>query len=340
MAELTVAILGLGRLGASVGLALRRYNQRPNPTNHFTMVGHDRLGSAERTAKERGAVDRTETSARAAVRDCDLVILATPYAETRDTLREIGADLRENAVLLDLSPLKLPVLAWAAEMLPDSAHVVGAAAVVNPVYLWDGLDDTDHATADYFDNGSLLLAPAPSANSEAVELVSTLAAILGADVHFIDPAEHDGLAAATEGVPALISAALFRSLHASEAWSEVRRLTNPAFGRVTHRLMDTHPDDLRDMVYQNRGNVVRYLDGVIATLQSLRDALSDDDKDAVEAAFVDAETDYSAWIRQRSRGKWDDALDQPRPENVSLLSGMLGGFLGKRLSGRNSSDDN
>lgn len=340
MAELSVAILGLGRLGASVGLALKRYNEQPESTNHFTIVGNDRIGGLERTAKQLGALDDTAATARAAVQDKDLIVLAVPYAETRETLREIAGHLREGAVILDFSPLKLPSQGWAGDLLAGAAHLVGATAVVNPVYLWDGLDDTEHARADYFDNGAIILAPDAVTNADAIELVTAFTKILGAAVHYMDPVEHDGLVAATEGVPALLSVATFRALSGSSGWSEAQRVTNPAFGRVTHRIMDTHPDDIRDLLLNNNANTVRYLDDVIGTLTELRDVLADGDRDAVEAALVDAEEKYQAWIKRRSQGKWDEVLEQPRPEGGSMLSGMLGGFLSDRLFGnRNNKDE-
>jgi prephenate dehydrogenase len=340
MAELSVAILGLGRLGASVGLALKRYNDQPNVGNHFSIIGNDRIGSVERTAKKMGALDDVAATAREAVRDKDLVVLATPYAESHATLRDIVGDLRAGAVILDFSPLKVPSQAWAGDLLAGKAHLVGATAVVNPVYLWDGLDDTEHAQADYFDNGAVIVAPDAVTNGDAIELVTSFTKVLGADVHYMDPVEHDGLVAGTEGIPALLSVATFRALSSSDGWSEAQRVTNPAFGRVTHRIMDTHPDDIRDMLLNNRENVVRYLDEVLASLQGFREVLAEDDQDAVEAALVSAEEKYQAWLKRRSQGKWDEALEQERPEGGSMLSGMLGGFLSDRLfGGRNSKGD-
>ncbi|MEL6149745.1 MAG: prephenate dehydrogenase [Chloroflexota bacterium] len=339
MAELSIATVGLGRIGTSVGLALKRYNERPDSQNHFNVIGTDRIGEAERTAKKMGAIDSAEASIRNAVQDKDLVVVAAPYAEVRDIFKDMAPGLRDGAVVFDLSTLKGPSLEWAAKFLPDGTHIVGGTAVVNPVYLWDGLDDTEHAQADYFDGGSMILAPSASANAEAIELVTTFSKLLGADVHFMDPVEHDGLIAATEGIPAVLSVAAFRALAASDGWGEIQRLTNPAFGRMTHRLMDTHPDDVRDMLIHNRENTVRYIDSVIVALGALRDVLADNDRDAVEAAVVDAADRYERWIRQRSQGKWDQMIDEDRSAGATMLSGMLGGFLADRLLGRNNRND-
>ncbi len=334
MADLSVAVIGLGRLGASVGMALSAYNTREDATNHFTVVGVEPNSRLAKTARDKGAVDKVVSGVHDAVRDRDLVVVAAPYAEIEDTYRDMAGGLRDGAVVLDFSPLKLPSIAWAERLLRDAVHVAGATAVVNPAYLWDGLNDTEHAQADYFKNGSIILAPDAKIAPDALELVTVFSRILGADVHYADPHEHDGVAGATEGVPAVLGLALFRTLSQDAGWTEIQRLTNPAFGRVTHRLMDTHPDDLRDLLLNNRENTVRHLDAVLETLHELRDALDENDANAVEAATVDTEERYRKWIKQRSQGKWDDVLDQqPETQSGGILSGLLGGFLGDKLTG-------
>ena len=339
MADISVALIGLGRLGASIGLALNRYNNRSDASNQFTITGTDVTGRAEQAAKEMGAVHDTVSSPVQAAAEKDLIVVSASYSEIRRIFREIAPELRDGAVVLDLSPLKQPSMQWAKEYFSDDAHLVGATAVVNPIYLWDGIDDTEHATVDYFDDGEFLLAPAPSAQRDAVELVTQLAGLLGANTHFVDPAEHDGVIAATEAIPALLGVGAFRAMASSHGWSEIQRTTNPAFGRLTHRIMDTHPDDIRDMVLNNKDNVVRHFDETLAVLQQLRDVVADGDVDAVEATLINAEETYQQWLRQRSQGKWDDYLESSEsPSRMGgMLSGMLGGFLADRLT--NSKED-
>jgi len=198
--------------------------------------------------------------------------------------------------------------------------------------LYEGLDDLEHASADLFDNGGMLLMPAPSAAREAVELASDFASLLGATPHFLDPNEHDGLVAGTEGLPALLGVALFHTLSHNGGWGDAQRLTNPAFGLMTHHLFDTHPDDLRDALLNNRENVGRMLDELMLTLQNFRRTLYTGDRDALEAVLVDAAQEYNGWLNLRVSGKWDE---ESRPQQSSMgeiaMSGMLGGFLAKRL---------
>jgi prephenate dehydrogenase len=340
MADISVAILGLGRLGASLGLALDRYNKADGAKNHFEVVGYDSISYIRNTAKNLGAVASVTSSLVGAVEEKDLVIVTVPYAETRRTLRDIAASLRPGAVVVDLAPLKGPSMSWATEYFSDEVYLVGVTAVINPALLWDGLDDVNHARADLFDDGDFLLAPSSKAAPDAVELVSQVTDLIGAGKHFVDPTEHDGMAAATETLPALVGVAAFRAISKQRGWTEAQRLGNPNFGRLTHHLLDTHPDDLRDHLLANRENLLHQLDGFLAVLNEYRDAIAADDVDAVEAALVEDAAKYEKWLGRRTNGKWDPLLDNENEGSAmgNLLSGMLGGFLSDRIQGKNDRD--
>ncbi|RMG86306.1 MAG: hypothetical protein D6712_07825, partial [Chloroflexi bacterium] len=152
------------------------------------------------------------------------------------------------------------------------------------------------------------------------------------------PVEFDGLIAATEGLPALIGVAYFYTLLKSEAWGDLQRVTNPAFGMLTRHLFDTHPDDLRDQWLQNKDNLVRYTDAFIAMLRQFRNSIAEGNLDAIEAATIDAAQEYEAWINRRHNDEWDDDNPPALDGGSTLLSGLLGGKLADRLLGRNTDD--
>lgn len=338
MSNITVSILGLGRLGASIGLALRRYNADKGARHHFEVVGIDSRGAVEGAAQKMGAVDSTPRSVVDAVQNRDIVVLTLPYSETQAAYRAIGGELRPGAVVLDLSPLKLPSIKWAESHIKADAYMVGVTPILNPKYLFDGLDDVDHAAADLFDGGTLLLMPATNAPKDAVELSADFASVLGASSHFMDAGEHDGVSAATEGLPALLGLAIFRMLEKGGGWNDSQRLTNPAFGRQTHHLDDTHPDDLRDALYNNRQNLVTYIDQLQQTLFELRTVLEAGDRDALESALVDSAQAYQRWLSRRRRDKWEDS-PEPIKSNASLMTGMMGGFLAGKLRKATKDED-
>ena len=341
MANVTVAVLGLGRIGTSVALALKRYNERKDARHVFEITGADMRTGVREDASKMGLGDKLERDLFSAAAKRDIVVLALPLADVQDAYKAIAPDMRAGAVILDMSVLKQQSLEWADKYLGKDVHMVGMTPIINPKYLHDGLDDTLHAAADLFDKGSMLMMPTPRSAKEAVELATDFAGLLGSTPHFYDPAEHDGIVGLTEGLPALIALASFYMASQSSGWADVQRVTNPAFGRLTHHLFDTHPDDLRDLLLQNRESVVRHTDELIATLTSLRNIIAKNDQDTLEAALGQAADDYNGWINRRSNGKWDDGREEATGSSFAgnMMSGLMGGFLANRLKGGKNGDE-
>lgn len=339
MATVSVAILGLGRTGASMGLALKRYNERKDATHAFVVTYADTRAGIREDVKTIG-LDKVERDVFSAAVNQDIVVIALPYADVGAAYKILGKELRAGAVILDTSPLKQPSLAWAKQYLRPETHLVGITPILNPKYLFDGLDDTLHAQADLFDNGNMLLMPSVTCIKEAVELASDFSTLLGAKPHFVDSVEHDSLVAVTEGLPSLVGLAVFYMMMKSGGWNDTQRLTNPTFGRLTHQLYDTHPDDLRDSWLLNRDNLVRQIDDLMGTLQTFRNLLAQNDKVALESALIEASDIYSAWINRRFNAKWDEKETAASSQSIGnmLMTGFMGSFLSRRITGDKNGD--
>src|SRR5690242_10749571 len=98
-----VTIIGLGRIGGSIGLALA------NHTDKVLRVGHDKELAVERAAEKKGAVDKTQHNLPRAVQDARIVVLSLPISEIRETLEFIKPDLQDGTVVFDTAPVKAEV---------------------------------------------------------------------------------------------------------------------------------------------------------------------------------------------------------------------------------------
>ncbi len=334
MSQLSIAILGLNRVGASIGLALRRYMQ-DGGKHKFVIIGYDPVTDNEKHALKAGAIDRTERSPEAAVRDCDLVVMNVAYDAVRDMYKDIVRDLRDGVVILDASPVKRPSLQWANDLLGAEKHLVGMTPIVNPRYLMDTNRNTESATADYFDNSAIVLTPAPSCVKEAVDLAFNFCSLLGSKPRFLDPLEHDMLLAQTEGVANVLGVLLFHQLMQQPSWRDMQWFTNASFGTLTRPLFDIHPDALRDEWLANRDVLSRTLDSMQAALQEFRALLAEPDKAALEAVLSRAAEEYETWVNHRHHDDWDNTTKPPKLEaNNTMLGTLLGGKLANRLTGK------
>ena len=107
------AIIGLGLMGGSMGLALKRAG-----TEGTELVGYARRPETADRARRLGAIDRSEESLAAAVNRADLVIVAVPTMSVKEILSQIAPHLPVGCVVTDVASTKLQVMHWAEESLP------------------------------------------------------------------------------------------------------------------------------------------------------------------------------------------------------------------------------
>jgi prephenate dehydrogenase len=328
MAQVNVALIGLDRLNGSFGLAIKHLSQT---AHQFTVTGSDEDRSVMDKAKELGAIDHATRDMDAAVENAELVFISMPYAVMIDIYAALGPVLKPGAVVVDLSLLKQPSIEWADKYFRKAAdgqaqaYLVGVTPVINPAYLNDPSSNLDGAKVDLFDDGTLIIAPSAVCSPDAVRLITDLAGLMNVKVHFMDPAEHDGLIAGTEGLPLLLQVALFRTLSTSPGWEDLKRLTNPAFVLATYRLETDTAEDFGLFIDKNRANNIRLLEALSQTLDEMIGVLRHGDQLTAGELFSDSATQYVKWEADRGRNKWVDEGEMPRPP--SRFFGGLGGML-------------
>jgi prephenate dehydrogenase len=304
-------------------------------------VGHDREPAIAKQALKLGAVDRVEYNLPRAVEKADVVLLSMPLDQMRETLEIIAPDLKEGSVVLDTAPVKESVVASAGKLIPDNRHYVGLVPVINPKYLHETTAGLEAAHADLFQDGLLAIVAPPGAASEAVKLAADLAILVGATPMFFDQVELDSLMAATHLLPLLVSAVVLDSTVDQPGWIEARKVAGRAFAEVTGPFQHIRsPEGLASAVIDDRANILRVLDGVIARLQDVRDEIDREDKAALVAVIQQARAGRELWWMQRSQANW--AAEELRPAteipSSSAIFGRLIGFGRKRKPSDRSED--
>ena len=317
MAEkLQVAIVGLGLIGASAGLALRRFQDR------VYVIGHDRDPEVAGRAKKMGAVDRTEWNLINTVRTADRVILALPLSEMRATFEAIAGELKTGCVVMDTASVKQPVMNWANTLLPDDTYFVGG----HPIVLADHAA-LEGARADLFDGKLFCLTPDMHTNDTAVRLASDVAEALGARPYFLDAVEHDGLIAAVEHLPAITAAALMSLVTDSSGWSDMRKLAGSQFFLSTQLAVPSGQEAV-DGSFANRELVAQWLDRLMDELTEWRERLVAGDAEEAAKEVDRGLTSGRKWMWAHDHGSWDEeAPSADLPTAGSTMRGMLFGRL-------------
>ncbi len=310
-----VAILGTGLIGSSVGLAIKA--TRPS----VQIAGYDASGHHARDAQRAKAVDRAG-SLPDAIRDAQLVVVATPVAAMRALFQEIGPGVRPGTVVMDTGSTKARVLEWAQEFLPDGVNFVGSHPMA-------GKTETgpDAADARLFQGAVWCVVPSPSTPRQPVDEIVKLIESFGAVPYFLDASEHDGLVAAVSHLPYLMSVALIGHLGAERSWRETASLAAGGFAYATH-LAESDPQMFADIARTNRDNLVRRLDRYVDALVALRDSIARDDPDLKEQ-LEQARALHRDWLSGRAQGFTADAPES-LPSSRSLIAGNLLGRWGQK----------
>jgi prephenate dehydrogenase len=315
-----ITILGLGQVGASIGLALAKVKDQ------VYRIGNDREPGITRQAEKAGAVDKTIINLPSAVREADVVILALPVDEIRETIEVIAQDLKAGSVLIDTSPAQLTFMNWAKELLPgEDRYFVTITPSLNPAYLLNMETGMASAHADLFQNSMMMISTPPGIDESALTLATNLTQILGATPLFTDAVEAEGLITTARLLPTLAAAALVNATTGQPGWREARKLAGPAFAKATEPIM--HPEESKVMgkaALLTAENSVRMLDALIAELRSLRDEISGQEEEAVQTRLQNAREARELWENQRISANWDPKLPQHLPTGGEVIGRLFG----------------
>jgi prephenate dehydrogenase len=327
-----VTIIGLGLIGGSVGLGLRRWSEANSISGKpaLEIVGFSTNLDKQSRAEKMKAVDRTAWELPKAVEGADLVIVATPVLAIAETFQLIAPHLKPGAVVTDVASTKSQVMRWAQEFLPTTAHFVGGHPMAGKTESLEGADP------DLFNGATWVICPSVSADEEAVRTVLGMVSALGADAYFADPAEHDAYVAGISHLPFVVSCALVNAVSGDASWRDMQHLASSGFRDVS-RLALGSPAMYRDILLTNRDAVTRWIDALSGSLQEVRAALQQDPEQAVAALdgyLSSAQDARAAWEaktpRQGELLENSTALAGPEKFTDHVGRMFLGGLAKKR----------
>ena len=270
-----IAIIGLGLLGGSIGLAVREF--LPGATT----TGYDQNPDTSRRAAERGLVNTVCDSAAEAVSDADLVIFCVPPGAMAEAARAIAAAVPRNAVISDVGSCKLSVARALAAELPENpiipAHPVAGTENSGP----------DAGFAALFRHRWCILTPPEDADPALVARLKLFWEALGARVEMMDAAHHDRVLAVTSHLPHLIAYTIVGTASDLEevTQSEVIKYSAGGFRDFT-RIAASDPTMWRDVFLANKDAVLEMLQRFTEDLTALQRAIRVDDGAALHDHFT------------------------------------------------------
>ena len=323
-----ITIIGLGQIGASMGLALASHKDT------ILRVGHDKKIEVEREALKKGAADKMEHNLPSAVWDANLVVLCIPVSQIRETLEFIALDLKEGTVVFDTAPIKAGVQKWAKEILPEGCHYVGLVPAINPKFMHDFQFGLDAAQPDLFANGLFLVDASQGIPEEAATLAMDFVHLLGAKAILADSMESDGLMSTSHILPQLVAVSLLNATIDQPGWQDARKMAGRSYATVTAGLAyQDDIDSLRLSALQNPIGVVHALDVTIAALLGLRDDIEGGNDEGVALRLKSALVGREHWLNERMAAEWTNPMRTEMPDTPSIPQRLFGGmFFGRKPS--------
>ncbi len=270
-----VAILGVGLLGSSLARAMRR----GHVAGHI--VAFDRK-DVLKAARHLHLADSYATSAAAAVKGADLVLLATPVGAFGALAKAFASGLKPGAIVSDVGSVKGAVLADVGPHLPKAVHFIPSHPIAGTERSGPGA-----GFAELFDGRWCILTPPKGADKRAVKTLKTFWERLGSKVDLMDAKHHDLVLAVTSHVPHLIAYNIVGTADDLSAVTEGEVIKYSAGGfRDFTRIAASDPTMWRDVFLNNRDAVLEVLGRFSEDLSALQRQIRWGDGDSLFKLFT------------------------------------------------------
>lgn len=272
----TISIIGLGLIGGSLGLALKR-----NPDVHI--IGFDNSYSTMQEAYRRGIIDTIAPSIDKASEHADIIIFATPVNTTLKLMAEVpNWKLKKEVIITDTGSTKGPIMKAAASIIEQGITFIGGHPMAG-----SHKSGVSAAKAHLFENAYYILTPHDSASS-AVETLRDVLLLTKSKVVILDAVEHDRMTAIVSHFPHLVASSLVGRLAMQEETQPfVKELAAGGFRDIT-RIASADPIMWRDITTQNRDELLLQLDGWFEEMTAIKEMLIKNDSEEIHAYFSHA----------------------------------------------------
>lgn len=278
-----VAIVGVGLIGGSFALALRRAGVVAS------LVGVDRNSEALAQAASLGVIDTAAESVSDAAAGADLIAIAVPVRAIGPVLHDVALAMEPTAVVTDVGSTKGDVVAAAR------GELRGHFARFVPGHPIAGRESSgvEAATPELFKGARVVLSPASETDPDALDLVRACWEATGARVTLLDATRHDQIFAAVSHLPHLLSFALVSELASREDGQELLAYAAGGFKDFT-RIAASSPEMWRDIALQNRVALIEELDRYGARLAVFRDLVERGDGPGLQRLMAEARASRQA----------------------------------------------
>lgn len=251
-----IAIIGLGLIGGSLGLALKK-------SGGLTIVGIPREEATLQRGLALGAIDEGTTDHVQGVKEADLVFICTPINLIIPVLTEIAPQLKKGAIVTDVGSSKYEIVSQAEKLMPKGTYYVGGHPMAGKETF-----KLEAAEAVLFEGRTWIFTKTSKTSQRALEKVSELIQKTGAKTMEMEPKVHDLVVAAVSHLPLALAASLVNVIGGEEQKELMGKCAASGF-RDTTRVASGDPILGVDMFITNKKAVLKMIGSFKRSLSAL-----------------------------------------------------------------------
>ncbi|MBC7333208.1 MAG: prephenate dehydrogenase [Actinobacteria bacterium] len=273
-----ITVIGLGLIGGSLALALKNINE------DFVITGYDLDPQASNIAKYRKVIDRISDDLEDAVKDADLVIIATPVSQITQIITSIKNHLKKGTIVTDVGSAKEKIVKKANEILPPEVIFIGGHPMAGSEN-----EGVLSANPELFRNAFYILTPTDSTITEPLVTLHTLLTKIGSKVITMSPKEHDRNVALISHLPHILSTNLVELV--DDKQKELKNLFKLCAGgfRDMTRVATSNPKMWVDISLENREEIIKVIDEYISYLNNFKENLQRENQEFIKEHYLKAQ---------------------------------------------------
>ena len=285
-----IAIIGVGLIGGSLARALKKVNAVK------TVAGYGRDEKHLQKAVQLGVIDTYSLNIKEVVNDADIVVLATPLSTADSLFAAMSGSLKQTVIVTDVGSAKGKIVESARGNLGElfTRFVPG-----HPIAGKEA-SGVEASFAELFDAHRVILTPVAETEHEALKVIIDMWELTGAEVVSLDVEQHDEILAATSHLPHMLAYALVDCLSGMQERDKIFEFAAGGFADFT-RIASSHPRMWHDICFSNRKQLLKVMDQFEQHLDSIREAIKNDDSDALLNIFERAKTSRDKFTDQRKK---------------------------------------
>ena len=287
-----VLIFGVGLIGGSLALALKK----AGVATHIVGIGRNQ--DSLKTALSLGVIDEAQTDIAQAMEGADIVVIATPVAQTPEILAAIAPHLKADTIITDAGSTKSDIAGYVANAAQNLTPALLSQFVGGHPIAGAEKSGVSAANADLFFGKIVVLTPNEQTSKQALSKVRALWEATGANVSEMSAEAHDQIFAAVSHLPHLLAFALVDDLANRKNSQQLFDFAASGFRDFT-RIAGSSPEMWRDISLANKEALLSELEAYQSELKLLQKLLKNKDGAGLEALFESASNARNAWAKQR-----------------------------------------